>query len=82
LYPLLFLLQIKEIAVTENSKLRDYLNRRIAAKEEELAKVESDLNEAATQDIELRLSRKAERILEEIDELYKKLSDLDKNSLI
>jgi hypothetical protein len=47
--------------------------RQIAAKEQELAKVSSDLEEAPTQDIELKLSRKAERLLLEIEELKAKL---------
>jgi inactive STAND len=82
LYILLFLLQIKEIAVAENKKLRDLWNKQIAAKEQEYAKVSSDLEEATTQDNQDKFFKKAERIAREIDELHKKLSDLDKNSLI
>jgi hypothetical protein len=66
------------MTMEENNRI--FLNRRIAAKGEELAKVEADLDEAMTGDVELKLSRKAERLLKEIQELYSKLSELDKNS--
>lgn len=65
---------------TENNQARKFVSRRIAAKEEELTKVEADLDESPTQDIELKLSRKAERLSKEIQNLYDQLSELDKNS--
>jgi hypothetical protein len=68
------------IASTENNQSRQFLTRRIAAKEEELAKVEADLYEASNQDIELKFDRKAKRLLAEIQNLYNQLSDIDKNS--
>jgi hypothetical protein len=74
------IVKIAVIASTENNQSRQFLTRRIAAKEEELAKVEADLDEAPTQDIELKFSRKAERLIKEIQNLYNQLSELDKNS--
>ena len=65
---------------TENNPSRDFLLKRIAKKEEELAKVQSDLDEAPTQDIELKLTRKAERLLQEIIKLDDNLSQLDKDN--
>lgn len=66
--------------VNNNCSTRDFVTRRIAAKEEELAKVEADLEEVTAQDIELKLSRKAERILMEIQKLYDQLSELEQNN--
>lgn len=59
---------------------RQFFTKRIISKEEELIKVEADLEEAPTQDIELKLARKAERLLQEIQDLYDKLSKLDTNN--
>jgi hypothetical protein len=57
------------------SKVRnEFYERRIAAKQEELAKVEDQLDEVLGQDEELKLGRKAERLLKEIQELKAKLS--------
>jgi hypothetical protein len=52
----------------------EFYKKRIAAKEEELAKVQADLDEVVPQDIELKLSRKAERLLKEIQDLKAKLN--------
>lgn len=52
----------------------EFYKKRIATKEEELAKVEADLEEVTNQDVELKLSRKAERLLKEIQELQAKLN--------
>ncbi|MEW6497308.1 MAG: hypothetical protein AB1589_33115, partial [Cyanobacteriota bacterium] len=62
------------------NRSRGFLTKRIAAKEEELLKVEADLDEALSQDEELKLNRKAKRLLNEIQELYDQLSELDKNN--
>jgi CHAT domain-containing protein len=60
----------------KDSTEREHYQKRIASKEEDLAKVEADLDEAPTQDIELKLSRKAERLIKEIRELKSKLNKL------
>ena len=52
----------------------EFYKKRLVAKEEELAKVQADLDEAPTQDIELKLSRKAKRLLLEIEQLKTKIS--------
>ncbi|MEW6497309.1 MAG: serine protease [Cyanobacteriota bacterium] len=52
----------------------DFYEKRIAAKQEELAKVEADLDEAISQAEELKLNKKAERLLNEIQQLKAKLS--------
>jgi hypothetical protein len=57
------------------SKARyEFYKKLLIAKQEELAKVESQLDEALSQDEELRLNRKAERLLNEIQQLKAKLS--------
>lgn len=63
---------VQEQSTPASNSRQDFWTKRIASKEEELAKVEADLEEAPTQDIELKLSRKAERLLEEIEQLKNK----------
>ncbi|MEH1833452.1 MAG: hypothetical protein V7L29_15585 [Nostoc sp.] len=41
----------------------EHYKKRIAAKKEELAKVEADLDKASTQESEVKLFRKAERLM-------------------
>ena len=61
------------------NRLRQFLSKRIAAKEEELLKVESQLEEALGQDEEWKLDKKANRLLKDIQALYDQLSELDKS---
>ncbi len=62
------------------NRSREFLTKRIAAKEEELLKVESQLDETLSQDEELKLDRRAKRLLKEIQDLYDQLSELDKSN--
>ncbi|NEO44012.1 MAG: hypothetical protein F6K55_07690 [Moorea sp. SIO4A3] len=59
---------------------REFLNKRIAAKQEELAKVEAQLEEVLSRDEELKLEKKAKRLLDNLKSLYKELSKLDQNN--
>ena len=52
----------------------EFYKKRLIAKQEELATVESQLDESLSQSEELRLNRKAERLLNEIQELKAKLN--------
>ena len=58
----------------EDPSSSEFYKKRIAAKQEELTKLEADLDEAVTGDVELKLSRKAARLLKEIQELKAKLN--------
>jgi Effector-associated domain 9 len=57
---------------------REFLVKRIAIKEEQLTKVEAELEETDNLDKESKLEKKAKRLLNEIKELYAELSELDK----
>ena len=52
----------------------EFYKKRIAAKEAELAKVQSQLEEVISQDEELKFERRAERLLQEIQNLKAKLN--------
>lgn len=56
---------------------REYLTKRIATKQEELAKVEYQLEEVINHDDELKLERKAQRLLKDIEDIDNQLKELD-----
>ena len=63
----------------EKNPARDFWTRRLAAKYEELAIVEAQLEEETNLGNEDKLLKKAERLLKEIEKANNKISELDKN---
>ncbi|ASC72728.1 hypothetical protein XM38_036860 [Halomicronema hongdechloris C2206] len=63
--------------VDQKQRRRDFYTKQLAQLEEELAAVESDLETAAGERERLRLTKAAERLLDQIDELEDKLAACD-----
>jgi len=62
------------------SRRRKYYTAQIARLEEELAAVESDLGSALSEADRVRLKRRAEQLLDEIEDCEQKLEELDSQS--
>jgi hypothetical protein len=66
-------------ARTGNSR-REFYSKCLARKQEELAAIDSQLDGTLSTVDELKLNKKAENIMKEIEELEEKLLELDKNN--
>jgi hypothetical protein len=64
----------------ENKATRDFWVKRLTTKQNELAVVETELDEEGNLDKEHKLTKKAERLLKEIETVNNKLTELDKNN--
>ncbi len=66
---------------TENNSSREFWTKRLAAKQHQLALVEAELDEESDLGDEDRLIKKAERLLNEIDKIDRRISELDQNNI-
>ncbi len=64
-------------ARSSSTSRRKFYSKRLAQKQEELAAIDTQLEGYLSKKDELKLNRDAEKLLEEIEELERKLSELD-----